>query len=126
MATNVYIHMLLVSQAMEVISKLYTSHQAGDKNSGFDMEGEGAAVKDVAAAGIWDLYLAKYWGIKLATNAAATVLRVDQVRMIRRPISPSSPLLTLSLTLPFSFLQIIMSKPAGGPKPKDNAGRDDD
>ena len=66
-------------QAMEVISKLYTSHQAGEVNSGFDIEGDGAAVKDVAAAGIWDLYLAKYWGIKLATNVAATVLRVDQV-----------------------------------------------
>ena len=64
---------------MEVVSKLYTSHQAGDQNSGFDIEGEGAAVKDVAAAGIWDLYLAKMWGLKLATNAAATVLRVDQV-----------------------------------------------
>ena len=64
---------------MEVISKLYTSHQAGNKNTGFDIEGEGVAVKDVAAAGIWDLYLAKFWGLKLATNAAATVLRVDQV-----------------------------------------------
>ena len=65
---------------MEVVSKLYTSHQAGDKDFGFDIEGEGAAaVKDVAAAGIWDLYLAKMWGLKLATNAAATVLRVDQV-----------------------------------------------
>lgn len=36
-------------------------------------------MKDVAAAGIWDLYLAKHWGLKLATNVAATVLRVDQV-----------------------------------------------
>ena len=65
-----------------MVSKLYTSHQAGDKNMGFDIEGEGAAVKDVAAAGIWDLYLAKMWGLKLATNAAATVLRVDQVEMV--------------------------------------------
>ncbi|CAI7999846.1 T-complex protein 1 subunit theta [Geodia barretti] len=87
-------------KAMEVVSKLYTSHQAGDQNSGFDIEGEGAAVKDVAAAGIWDLYLAKMWGLKLATNAAATVLRVDQ---------------------------IIMAKAAGGPKPQDNpVVRDDE
>ncbi|XP_029434154.1 T-complex protein 1 subunit theta isoform X2 [Rhinatrema bivittatum] len=53
-------------------------------------EGEGAAVKDVLESGILDTYLGKYWGIKLATNAVVTVLRVDQ---------------------------IIMAKPAGGPKP---------
>ena len=47
--------------------------------AGFDIEGEGAAVKDVAAAGIWDLYMAKWWGLKLATGAVNTVLRVDQV-----------------------------------------------
>lgn len=64
-----------------MISKLYAAHQAGEKTSGFDIEGEGAAVKDVAAAGILDLYLAKYWGLKLATDAATTVLRVDQVSL---------------------------------------------
>ena len=64
-----------------MISKLYAAHQGGDKNSGFDNEGEGAAVKDVVAAGILDLYLAKWWGIKLATGAAVTVLRVDQVSL---------------------------------------------
>lgn len=30
-------------------------------------------------ASILDTYLGKYWAIKLATNAAVTVLRVDQV-----------------------------------------------
>ena len=64
-----------------MISKLYAAHQGGDKNSGFDNEGEGATVKDVVAAGILDLYLAKWWGIKLATGAAVTVLRVDQVSL---------------------------------------------
>ncbi|XP_030060149.1 T-complex protein 1 subunit theta isoform X2 [Microcaecilia unicolor] len=77
-------------KANEVISKLYAVHQEGNKNMGFDIEGEGAAVKDVLESGILDTYLGKYWGIKLATNAAVTVLRVDQ---------------------------IIMAKPAGGPKP---------
>lgn len=86
-------------KAMEVISKLYAAHQAGDKNSGVDIEGDGAAVKDAVAAGILDLYLSKWWGLKLASGAANTVLRVDQ---------------------------IIMAKPAGGPKPRENKNWDDD
>lgn len=44
------------------------------------LQGEGPAVKDMLEAGIVDPYMVKYWGIKLATNAAITVLRVDQVR----------------------------------------------
>lgn len=62
------------------MSKLYAAHQDGKKNAGFDVEGEGAAVKDMAEAGVYDTYHCKWWGIKLATNAATTVLRVDQVR----------------------------------------------
>ncbi|NXK46374.1 TCPQ protein, partial [Chauna torquata] len=77
-------------KANEVISKLYAVHQEGNKTVGFDIEAEAAAVKDMLEAGILDTYLGKSWGIKLATNAAVTVLRVDQ---------------------------IIMAKPAGGPKP---------
>ncbi|KAF2978701.1 hypothetical protein EK904_010879 [Melospiza melodia maxima] len=77
-------------KANEVISKLYAMHQEGKKNVGFDIEAEAAAVKDMLEAGVLDTYLGKFWGIKLATNAAVTVLRVDQ---------------------------IIMAKPAGGPKP---------
>ncbi|XP_039600853.1 T-complex protein 1 subunit theta [Polypterus senegalus] len=73
----------------ELISKLYAVHQEGNKNIGFDIENEGAAVKDMLESGIFDPYLVKHWGIKLATNAAVTVLGVDQ---------------------------IIMAKPAGGPK----------
>ncbi|XP_026101523.1 T-complex protein 1 subunit theta isoform X1 [Carassius auratus] len=84
----------------ELISKLYAAHHEGNKNSGFDIEGEGPALKDVMEAGILDPYLVKHWGIKLATNAAITVLRVDQ---------------------------IIMAKPAGGPKaPKQQGHWDKD
>jgi len=36
-------------------------------------------VKDVVEAGILDLLLVKHWAIRLAANAAVTVLRVDQV-----------------------------------------------
>jgi len=44
------------------------------------LQAEGPVVKDMLEAGILDPYLVKFWGIKLATNAAITVLRVDQVR----------------------------------------------
>ena len=36
-------------------------------------------VMDVVAAGIVDLFVVKQWGLKLAANAASTILRVDQV-----------------------------------------------
>ncbi|XP_063059373.1 T-complex protein 1 subunit theta isoform X2 [Engraulis encrasicolus] len=76
-------------KANEVISKLYAAHHEGQRNIGVDIEGEGPAVKDMVKAGVQDPFLVKHMGIKLATNAAITVLRVDQ---------------------------IIMAKPAGGPK----------
>ncbi|XP_071479827.1 T-complex protein 1 subunit theta-like [Diadema antillarum] len=86
-------------KATEVLSKLYAAHQDEQKGVGFDIDAEGAEVKDVVEAGIWDAFLTKYWAIKLATNAAITVLRVDQ---------------------------IIMAKPAGGPKVRQPGGADND
>ncbi|KAL2094286.1 hypothetical protein ACEWY4_009005 [Coilia grayii] len=87
-------------KANEVISKLYAAHHEGQRNMGVDIEGEGPAIKDMVKAGIQDPFLVKHMGIKLATNAAITVLRVDQ---------------------------IIMAKPAGGPKaPKQRGHWDKD
>lgn len=86
----------------EVLSKLYAAHSEGKKNVGFDIEGESGDVKDCYESGVLDLLLAKKWALKYATNAACTVLRVDQ---------------------------IIMAKRAGGPKPRDTSGpmdQDDD
>jgi len=86
----------------EVISKLYAAHSEGNKNMGFDIEAESAEIKDCLESNILDLMIAKKWALKYATNAAATVLRVDQ---------------------------IIMAKRAGGPKPRDTSGgmdQDDD
>jgi len=83
----------------EVISKMYASHQEGNKSSGIDIDADQAAVCDVIEKGIIDLYINRFWGLKFATSAANTVLNVDQ---------------------------IIMAKPAGGPKPKQNKDWDED
>lgn len=86
-------------KAQDVVSRLYAAHEKGEKNAGFDNQAEEPAVTDVAAAGILDNFKTKYWGLRFATNAAATILRVDQ---------------------------IIMAKKAGGPKPPKQNYSDDD
>uniref|UniRef100_A0A2I2YVL1 T-complex protein 1 subunit theta n=1 Tax=Gorilla gorilla gorilla TaxID=9595 RepID=A0A2I2YVL1_GORGO len=69
--------------ANEVISKLYAVYQEGNKNVGLDTEALVPAVTDMLEAGVLDTYLGKHWSIKLAANAAVTVLRVDQVIMAK-------------------------------------------
>ncbi|KAJ7971879.1 T-complex protein 1 subunit theta [Quillaja saponaria] len=84
--------------AMEIISSLYAEHASGNTKVGIDLE-EGIC-KDVSTLSIWDLHVTKFFSLKYAADAACTVLRVDQ---------------------------IIMSKPAGGPRRGDRpAGMDED
>lgn len=85
--------------ATEVINKLYLSHKAGNKNDGFDIDAELPATIDVTKTKVLDLYVTKMWGLKYAVSAAGTILKVDQ---------------------------IIMAKRAGGPKPRQQAGSDDE
>jgi len=82
--------------ATECVGKLYSAHAAGDKLAGLDLlTGE---PKDLARDDIVDMYLSKWWAVKLASDAVNTVLKVDQ---------------------------IIMAKQAGGPKPKAPGAMDD-
>lgn len=78
-----------------ILTLLLSSHQQGNKNACIDIDSDSPAVKDAVASSIFDLYLAKYWGIKYASNVVTTILGVDQ---------------------------IICSKPAGGPKPPQQQG----
>ncbi|CAN1245722.1 T-complex protein 1 subunit theta [Linum grandiflorum] len=73
--------------AMQIISSLYAEHASGNAKVGIDLE-EGVC-KDVSKTNVWDLHVTKFFALKYAADAACTVLRVDQ---------------------------IIMSKPAGGPR----------
>merc|ERR1719313_3244856 len=80
--------------ATKVIAEMYAAHKSGKTGVGIDVVNAGTG-----DAGILDLLHTKKEAIKLATDAAVTVLRVDQ---------------------------IIMSKPAGGPKAPAQEGVDDD
>ena len=75
---------------------LHVSH-ASSPNMGFDIEE--CVPRDSVAAGVFDLYATKLNAFRLAVDAAITILKVDQ---------------------------IVMSKPAGGPKPKAPGGQDND
>lgn len=83
--------------ATDAVSNLNAAHQEGKVNFGVDIESvEGC---DAVESGILDIFATKYWAIKLSTEAALTVLSVDQ---------------------------IIMARPAGGPKPPKKTGDWDD
>lgn len=41
--------------------------------------------------GILDSYLVKYWALRLATNAACTILQVDQIIVAKRAGGPKPP-----------------------------------
>merc|ERR1712159_941480 len=76
----------------ELVSDLYTAHAKGDVSIGVGMNvDDDATLVDMAAAGVWDCYVAKESALRLVSSTCMDVLRVDQ---------------------------IIMSRPAGGPKMK--------
>jgi T-complex protein 1 subunit theta len=80
--------------ATEMVSSLYAAHNNGESTFGVDVD-NGCA----AASTILDVYSTKECAFRLATDAACTILKVDQ---------------------------IIMSKPAGGPKAPQQGARDED
>lgn len=79
--------------------QIYPKFQEGNKNAGYDIDSENNGVCDAKEKGVLDSYFLKYWGLKFAIGAASTILKVDQ---------------------------IIMAKRAGGPKPKQAPGSDDE
>lgn len=79
---------------------LHASHATGQPDAahyGFNIEDN--VPFNAVEAGIYDLYVTKLNALRLAVDAAITVLKVDQ---------------------------IVMSKPAGGPKPKSGPNDPDD
>lgn len=92
--------------ATECISALYAAHQAGETNHGVDI-GDGSA-KDMFVTSVLDVLATKRSAVKLAADAAITVLRVDTVSLfshkrtssrLGRVLNPFSCWLILHQTL---------------------------
>lgn len=84
--------------ATEVLARLYVAHaaQKGRKDdewtAGVDIENDdNTGILDVKEEGILDLWVSKSWAIKLATEAARTVLSVDQIIVARQAGGPKMP-----------------------------------
>ncbi|ROW12518.1 hypothetical protein VMCG_00745 [Cytospora schulzeri] len=79
--------------ATEVLSRLYAAHNRKDDWSvGVDIENDDdTGILDAQDAGILDLMVTKSWAIKLATEAARTVLSVDQIIVSRQAGGPKPP-----------------------------------
>ncbi|KAK7966484.1 uncharacterized protein PG986_000761 [Apiospora aurea] len=79
--------------ATEVLSRLYTAHHKKDDwKTGVDIENnDGSGTLDAQKEGILDLMITKAWAIKLATEAARTVLSVDQIIVARQAGGPKPP-----------------------------------
>ncbi|KAA8914821.1 chaperonin Cpn60/TCP-1 family [Sphaerosporella brunnea] len=79
--------------ATEVLSRLYAAHHKRDVwNAGIDINDEkGIGMLDAQEEGILDLLVAKSSAIKLATEAARTVLSVDQIIVARQAGGPKPP-----------------------------------
>lgn len=66
--------------AEDVVSALYKAHADGQVDAGVDIDGDNAdGVMRASTKGVMESYAAKDWAIKLGTEAAISVLRVDSI-----------------------------------------------
>merc|ERR1712000_200789 len=79
--------------ATEVLSRLYAAHHKGeDWDTGVDIDNEDdTGILDANEKGILDFMVSKHWAIKLATEAARTVLSVDQIIVAKQAGGPKPP-----------------------------------
>ncbi|KAK3302365.1 chaperonin Cpn60/TCP-1 family [Chaetomium strumarium] len=79
--------------ATEVLSRLYAAHQKESGwSTGVDIENhDDTGTLDAEEEGILDLLVTKQWAIKLATEAARTILSVDQIIVARQAGGPKPP-----------------------------------
>lgn len=78
----------------EVLPNLYAAHSDPQQGiyKGIDTEGEFEdGVKDIRDEGIYDMLATKRFAINVATEAATTVLSVDQIIMAKKAGGPAPP-----------------------------------
>lgn len=74
---------------MEIISKLYAAHEAGDHNFGVNIDTTGdGRLCDMVEHGVLDLLAVKSQALSLAIDAVITILRVDQIIHAKRAGGP--------------------------------------
>lgn len=77
-------------KAKDVVALMYAAHAKGEKMAGFDNTSDvEAKTVDAQSANIMDNFSTKFWGLRFATNAANTVLRVDQIIMAKKAGGPA-------------------------------------
>lgn len=76
--------------ATEVFNLMARAHEIGEETAGFNIESELPATVNAEESNVLDLYVTKFWGLKYATEAASTVLRVDQIIMAKRAGGPKA------------------------------------
>eukprot|EP00294_Goniomonas_avonlea_P001277 CAMPEP_0114564122 /NCGR_PEP_ID=MMETSP0114-20121206/13518_1 /TAXON_ID=31324 /ORGANISM="Goniomonas sp, Strain m" /LENGTH=540 /DNA_ID=CAMNT_0001750101 /DNA_START=10 /DNA_END=1632 /DNA_ORIENTATION=- len=72
------------------IASLYAAHASGNVNGGVNIE-ETGNILDAVQANVLDHLVAKADALRLASNAAITVLRVDQIIMAKQAGGPKPP-----------------------------------
>jgi T-complex protein 1 subunit theta len=77
-------------KATERIADLYAAHESGNKQAGVDIE-SGSALIDASSAGLLDIVSTKRNALRVATEAATTILRIDQIIMARAAGGPKPP-----------------------------------
>ena len=70
--------------ATDVVYNLYAAHAAGNMNAGVDVSGKMPWCDLATDENIADVFLVKWWALKLAVEAVTTVLRVDQIIMAKQ------------------------------------------
>ena len=74
--------------ATDVVYNLFAAHASGTIAAGVDVSHEQQWCDLQAKESIADVYLVKWWALKLATEAVCTVLRVDQIIMAKQAGGP--------------------------------------
>ena len=74
--------------ATDVVYNLYAAHAAGETKAAVDVSAESQWVDLAAKESVADVFLVKWWALKLAVEAVCTVLRVDQIIMAKQAGGP--------------------------------------